>query len=262
MLLYYLQQAAQRIPAEEQNQHRKRIAEDLEFYQLWLYPRIERFYATMGWATDGGYSWEPPPVASESDTSGVAFDEPSPEHLRCRSCFWRIGGRRPIRGTFGRQQRRVNGQDREPVAHASAPQVGARGLSLREFLMCVLCSRVVRYSNRNLFLLSARACISSHGNLESQVETLDIDPKLLKTWQSRRDLRLKNGRMPRVAFFRVVLYLSFAMLAALGQSLCTWLARQHSAQYRPRVIFAGFTTFALYVTGSPRLVVSYSVHSS
>lgn len=138
MLLYYLQQAAQRIPAEEQNQHRKRIAEDLEFYQHWLYPRIERFYATMGWATDGGYSWEPPPVASERGTSGGASDEPSSEHLRYRSCFWRIVRRSPIRRAFGRQQRRVNDQDREPVAHASAPQVGARGLSLGNS-SCVCC---------------------------------------------------------------------------------------------------------------------------
>ena len=50
MFLYYLREAAKRIPVDESNCHRERILQDEEFYKNWLVPRIERFYREKGWA--------------------------------------------------------------------------------------------------------------------------------------------------------------------------------------------------------------------
>lgn len=116
MFLYCLQQAAKGIRADDENPHRKRILEDEEFYQNWLYPRFKRFYSQRGWRFDSG-------IAAKSSVSSQ-LAECKTTGKSSRLCVpFRMKARRKGKLFFW-QTKRKQRQDDKGITEVPQPPVG------------------------------------------------------------------------------------------------------------------------------------------
>lgn len=245
MFLYCLKQAARRISTDESNHHRHRIAEDADFYEHWLVPRIERFYKKRGWSVDDACA-----------TGGFEAKKGAPQSSHRLACppkkFPRTSSRfcGPLRtkvhqrikhslGCLKRRRRRDKAVTEVVQPQVRAPLAGVYRLLRREKLKRESFSGVGRQVEQTCIGQALTRVFVFPVFFQAEAGNLVISERLLDKWHARRETR-RGGKSGTFASLRLLV----SVLAAMFAAFLLWLFVSDAREAcRCRVVLA----FAFFV---------------